>query len=172
MMSDIAFVGLGSNLALPIEQLKSALVEMQKHHQICVQHCSHLYRSAPMGPQDQPDYVNAVCQLTTSLTPIELLDVLQSLELKHGRERIGEKWGPRTLDLDLLTFNDLRMQSERLTLPHYGMSQREFVLVPLFEIAPDLIMQDGKKLAAWVSKCSFNGLQRLPDNIDYASIAA
>ncbi|WP_371193644.1 2-amino-4-hydroxy-6-hydroxymethyldihydropteridine diphosphokinase [Glaciecola sp. SC05] len=172
MMSDIAYVGLGSNLASPSEQLKSALVELHQHEQICVQGCSHLYRSAPMGPKDQPDYVNAVCQLTTSLSPIELLDVLQAQELKHGRERLGEKWGPRTLDLDLLMFNELRMQSERLTLPHYGIAQREFVLVPLFEIAPDLIMQDGQKLSTWVSKCSLTGLKRLADKIDFASIAA
>lgn len=171
MMSDIAFVGLGSNLASPSEQLKCALLEMHRHTQISMQRCSHLYSSSPMGPQDQPDFVNAVCQLTTSLSPLELLDVLQAIELKQGRERLGEKWGPRTLDLDLLMYNDLRMQSERLTLPHYGMQQREFVLVPLFEIAPDLIMQDGQTLAAWISKCSLSGLKRLADNIDYSGIA-
>lgn len=172
MMSDIAYLGLGSNLAAPSQQLISALRELHRHRQISVQGCSHLYRSAPMGPQDQPDYVNAVCQLTTSLSPLELLDELQAIEAEHGRERLGEKWGPRTLDLDLLMFNDVRMQSERLTLPHYGMAQREFVLVPLFEIAPDLIMQDGQKLSTWISKCSLTGLKRLADNIDFASLAA
>lgn len=171
-MSDNAFIGLGSNLASPAQQLKRALVELHQHHQICVQRCSHLYESTPMGPQDQPNFVNAVCHLTTSLTPIELLDVLLALELTHGRERIGEKWGPRTLDLDVLIFNDLQIQSERLTVPHYGMAQREFVLVPLFEIMPDLIMHDGRNLATWVSKCSLSGLKRLPDKIDFASIAA
>jgi len=105
MMSDVAYVGLGSNLASPSQQLKSALRELHQHNQISVQGCSHLYRSAPMGPQDQPDYVNAVCQVTTSLAPLELLDELQALELKHGRTRDGEKWGPRTLDLDILMFN-------------------------------------------------------------------
>ncbi|MFC4700894.1 2-amino-4-hydroxy-6-hydroxymethyldihydropteridine diphosphokinase [Glaciecola siphonariae] len=172
MMSDSAYIGLGSNLASPSEQIKQALVELHAHHQICVQRCSHLYQSAPMGPKDQPDYVNAVCRLTTSLAPLELLDILQDIEQNHGRERIGEKWGPRTLDLDMLMFNELRLQSERLILPHYGMSQREFVLVPLFEIAPDLIMQDGQKLATWVSKCNLVGLKRLPGAVDFASIAA
>jgi 2-amino-4-hydroxy-6-hydroxymethyldihydropteridine diphosphokinase len=172
MMSDNVFIGLGSNLSQPSEQLKSALKELHQHSQICVQRCSHLYKSAPMGPKDQPDYVNAVCYLTTSLSPLELLDILQALEASHGRERLGNKWGPRTLDLDMLMFNDLRINTERLTLPHYGMQDREFVLVPLFEIAPDIIMHDGKKLAAWVSKCSLNGLQRLPDPIDFESIAS
>jgi 2-amino-4-hydroxy-6-hydroxymethyldihydropteridine diphosphokinase len=172
MMSDKAFIGLGSNLASPSEQLKSALNALHKHEQISVQRCSHLYQSVPMGPKDQPDYVNAVCQITTALSPLELLDVIQNIELEHGRERMGERWGPRTLDLDMLIFNDLRLNSERLTLPHYGMAHREFVLVPLFEIAPDLIMQDGKNLASWVSKCSLNGLKRLPDKIDFVGIAA
>lgn len=125
-----------------------------------------------MGPQDQPDYVNAVCHLTTSLSPLALLDVLQQIELEHGRERKGERWGPRTLDLDMLMYNELRMKNERLTLPHYGMQEREFVLVPLFEIAPDLVMQDGQKLATWVHKCSLNGLQRLPNAINFKSIAS
>lgn len=172
MMSDKAFLGLGSNLSTPAEQIKSALIELHQHSQICVQQCSHLYKSAPMGPQDQPDYVNAVCHLTTSLSPLALLDVLQSIESNHGRQRIGNKWGPRTLDLDILMFNDLRINSERLILPHYGMQDREFVLVPLFEIAPDTIMHDGQKLAKWVSKCSLSGLQRMPDIIDFESIAA
>jgi 2-amino-4-hydroxy-6-hydroxymethyldihydropteridine diphosphokinase len=172
MMSDKAYIGLGSNLAAPAQQLKSALQALHQHEQISLQSCSHLYQSAPMGPKDQPDYVNAVCCLTTSLAPLALLDVLQGIEQDHGRERKGEKWGPRTLDLDMLTFNDLRLNSERLTLPHYGMAHREFVLVPLFEIAPDLVMQDGKSLASWVSKCSLNGLKRIPDKIDFSSIAA
>jgi 2-amino-4-hydroxy-6-hydroxymethyldihydropteridine diphosphokinase len=172
MMSDNAFIGLGSNLSTPAEQIKNALVELHQHTQICLQRCSHLYKSAPMGPQDQPDYINAVCHITTSLQPLELLDVLQSIENNHGRERLKDKWGPRTLDLDMLMFNDLRMRSERLILPHYGMQDREFVLVPMFEIAPDLIMHDGQTLAAWISKCSLNGLQRLPDTIDFESIAS
>lgn len=172
MMSDVAYIGLGSNLAKPQEQLLMALSHIHNHPQISIQQCSHLYSSSPMGPKDQPDYVNAVCKITTSLDPIDLLDVLQDIEQTHGRERNGDKWGPRTLDLDILLFNNLSMSNERLTLPHYGMAEREFVLVPLFEIAPDLMMQDGKSLALWVTKCSLSGLKRLTTEITYASIAA
>lgn len=169
-MSDIAYIGLGSNIKDPETQITSALAHIHQHPQISIQQCSHLYASAPMGPQDQPDYINAVCKITTGLTPIELLDFLQSIENAHGRERIGEKWGPRTLDLDILLFNNLAMDNARLTLPHYGMAQREFVLVPLFEIVPDLMMQDGKSIASWVADCSLEGLRRLNISIDLAAL--
>lgn len=172
MMTDIAYIGLGSNLDAPQEQLLQALANIHNDAQVSIQQCSHFYSSPPMGPKEQPDYVNAVCKVTTSLAPIELLDALQAIEQKHGRKREGERWGPRTLDLDILLFNNLSMSNDRLTLPHYGMAQREFVLVPLFEISPDMIMLDGKSLPAWVAKCSLNGLRRLPTIVDYSSIAA
>jgi len=170
MMTDVAFIGRGSNIKDPQTQIKNALANIHKHTQISNQNYSQQYASAPMGPKDQPDYVNAVCQITTSLTPIELLDVLQGIEQMHGRERIGEKWGPRTLDLDILLFNNLSMDNDRLTIPHYGMAQREFVLVPLFEISPDMIMQDGKPIAAWVAQCSLDGLKRLAAPIDIGNL--
>jgi len=170
MMSDISYIGLGSNIDEPRVQISTALVNIQAHEQISVQLCSHLYASAPMGPKNQPDYINAVCKVTTSLTPIELLDVLQSIEHDHGRKRVGERWGPRTLDLDILLFNNLSMDNDRLTLPHYGMAQREFVMVPLFEIEPDMMMSNGKSIASWVSQCSFERLKRLPGAVDLASL--
>jgi 2-amino-4-hydroxy-6-hydroxymethyldihydropteridine diphosphokinase len=170
MMSDIAYIGLGSNIENPKGQIHTALVNIQSHEQISIQHCSHLYASAPMGPKNQPDYINSVIRITTGLTPIELLDVLQAIEQQHGRRRIGERWGPRTLDLDILLFNNLTMDNDRLTLPHYGMAQREFVMVPLFEIEPDMIMQDGKTIAAWVAQCSLTNLKRLPGTIDLTSL--
>jgi 2-amino-4-hydroxy-6-hydroxymethyldihydropteridine diphosphokinase len=89
------------------------------------------------------------------------LGTLQDIENNHGRERIGDRWGPRTLDLDILLYNDLILNTQNLTLPHYGMQEREFVLVPLFEIAPDKIMQDGRSLASWVAKCNLDGLYRI-----------
>lgn len=170
MMSDVAYIGLGSNIDTPQEQIHTALVNLQAHEQISIQQCSHLYASTPMGPKNQPDYVNAVCKITTSLTPIELLDALQSVEHEHGRKREGERWGPRTLDLDILLFNNLTMDNDRLTLPHYGMAQREFVMVPLFEIEPDMIMNDGKSISSWVSQCSFASLKRLPGVVDLVSL--
>jgi 2-amino-4-hydroxy-6-hydroxymethyldihydropteridine diphosphokinase len=170
MMSDIAYIGLGSNMDDPQGQIHTALVNIQSQEQISIQSCSHLYASAPMGPQNQADYINGIIKITTSLTPIELLDILQDIEKQHGRKRVGERWGPRTLDLDIIIFNNLSMDNDRLTLPHYGMAQREFVMVPLFEIEPDMIMQDGKSIASWVSKCSFTQLRRLPDKIDLVEL--
>lgn len=171
MMSDVAYIGLGSNIDEPQAQIRAALGHIQAHEQISIQQCSHLYASAPMGPKNQPDYINAVIKITTSLTPIELLDVLQKIEKDHGRNRSGERWGPRTLDLDILLFNNLSMDNDRLTLPHYGMADREFVMVPLFEIEPDMVMQDGKTIAFWVAQCSFENLKRLPGVIDLASLS-
>lgn len=161
-MSDVAYIGLGSNLEEPVKQLQKALVDMHQNAQISVQACSHLYESSPMGPKDQPNYVNAVCQINTSFSPLELLNYLQSVENTNGRIRNEQRWGPRTLDLDILLFNNLKMDNEKLTLPHYGMADREFVMVPLFEIAPDLIMQDGRKISVWVGECTLEGLKRLP----------
>lgn len=160
MDASIAYIGLGSNLSSPSEQLDNALLELHKHANIDVIVCSHLYGSSPMGPQDQPDYTNAVCKLSTTLSPLDLLDVTQQIELNQGRKRNGERWGPRTLDLDILLFSDMQVQNERLTIPHYGMATREFVLVPLFEIEPDLIMPDQRLLSAWVAECSLIGLSR------------
>ena len=165
-----AYIGLGSNIEAPETQIVNALANIQSQEQISIQKCSHLYASAPMGPKNQPDYVNAVCKITTSLTPIELLDVLQNIELQHDRKRVGERWGPRTLDLDILLFNNLTMDNDRLTLPHYGMAQREFVMVPLFEIEPDMIMNNGRSIASWVSQCSFANLKRMPEAVDLASL--
>ena len=163
MLSDIAYIGLGSNLGDPVEQLKRALVSIESHAHMVLNASSHFYASSPMGPQDQPDFVNAVCRVKTSLQPQELLTSLQEIENQQGRLREGDRWGPRTLDLDILLYNDLALDTKQLTLPHYGMKDREFVLVPLFEIAPDLIMQDGKSLASWVGKCSLDGLYRIEE---------
>jgi 2-amino-4-hydroxy-6-hydroxymethyldihydropteridine diphosphokinase len=161
MLSDIAYIGLGSNLGDPVKQLQSALKALDEHGQISLLASSHLYASSPMGPQDQPDYVNAVCKVKTSLQPQELLATLQSIENQQDRERNVERWGPRTLDLDILLYNDLALNTKNLTVPHCGMKDREFVLVPLFEISPDLIMQDGRSLATWVAKCNLEGLYRI-----------
>ncbi|WP_412972266.1 2-amino-4-hydroxy-6-hydroxymethyldihydropteridine diphosphokinase [Glaciecola sp. MF2-115] len=161
MLTDIAYIGLGSNMGNPVQQLQSAFQAIDEHSQMTLLAKSHLYASSPMGPQDQPDYVNAVCKIKTSLQPQELLATLQSIENQQDRKRNGERWGPRTLDLDILLYNDLALNTKNLTVPHYGMKNREFVLVPLFEISPDIIMQDGRSLATWVAKCNLEGLYRI-----------
>ena len=131
-----AYIGLGGNLDQPaarIRQARAALALLPNTREAAF---SRLYRSAPMGPADQPDYVNAVMALDTELEPIALLDHLQAIENAQGRVRLGERWGPRTLDLDLLLYGDLHLDDPRLTLPHPRMRERAFVLRPLADIAP------------------------------------
>jgi 2-amino-4-hydroxy-6-hydroxymethyldihydropteridine diphosphokinase len=133
----IAYVGLGSNLEDPARQVETALQELGHLPQTRLVRRSSLYRTAPVGYADQPDFINAVAQLETGLPADRLLDELQALEAHHGRKRSFPN-APRTLDLDLLLFGDLVLQTERLTLPHPRMHERAFVLEPLREIAPDL----------------------------------
>ena len=132
---NIAYIGLGANLAEPQAQLQRALAVLESHPQLELKTHSRLYGSKPMGPQDQPDYVNAVAEIATTLEAEALLDVLQQIEQQHGRVRKAERWGPRTLDLDILLFNQAIINTPRLTIPHYGMAEREFVVYPLLEIA-------------------------------------
>lgn len=132
-----AYVGLGSNLADPVRQVETALQELDSLPHTRVVKRSSLYRTAPVGYAAQPDFVNAVAQLETGLPAERLLDELQALEARHGRERSFPN-APRTLDLDLLLYGRLVLNTERLTVPHPRMREREFVLAPLREIAPDL----------------------------------
>ncbi len=155
----LAYVGLGSNLQSPRDQVTQALDELARLPACQLIAASSLYRSAPLGPA-QPDYINAVAALQTELAPLALLRQLQALEQQHGRVRL-ERWGPRTLDLDLLLYDDLEMATEVLTLPHPEMARRNFVLVPLAEIAPGLRMADNRPLTAWVADCCGDGLERI-----------
>ncbi len=154
----ISYIGIGSNQAQPIEQAKQAITALSNIKDTQLLMCSSLYRSAPMGPQDQPDYINAVAKLETTLSALELLDALQVIEQEQGRERKALRWGPRTLDLDILLYADQVIENERLTVPHYGMKEREFVLYPLFEIAPTLKMPNGTSLIEILKHCDKNGL--------------
>ena len=159
---DRVYIGLGSNLAEPRRQLRSALDALTRIPDTQLAAVSSLYLSDPLGPPDQPRYHNAVAALNTSLPPLALLDALQAIELAHGRQRKAERWGPRTLDLDILLFGDRLISDARLTVPHYHMHARAFVLYPLAEIAPDgLQLADGRSLAALVASCPYEGLERL-----------
>jgi 2-amino-4-hydroxy-6-hydroxymethyldihydropteridine diphosphokinase len=133
----VAFVGLGSNLEDPVRQVETALAELDHLPHTRVVKRSTLHRTAPVGYANQPDFINAVAQLETGLPAERLLDELHALEARHGRTRSFPN-APRTLDLDLLLFGRLVVHSEKLTLPHPRMREREFVLKPLREIAPDL----------------------------------
>lgn len=157
-MRETAYIGLGSNLDTPAQQLEQAIRAIAALPDTRVDAVSSFYCSKPMGPQDQPDFVNAVAKISTGLTPISLLDGLQAIELQQGRVRKKEQWGPRTLDLDILLFGRHQINSERLTVPHYGIKTREFVLVPLAEIEPTLTMPDGDKIDTMLHSCELNGL--------------
>ena len=111
-----------------------------------------------MGPQSQPDYVNAVVGLETELSARQLLSTLQQIENAQGRVRQGERWGPRTLDLDILLFGQQVINQADLIVPHYGIKEREFVLYPLFEIAPDLVFPCGSALRQLIQQVDRNGL--------------
>lgn len=156
----LAYIGLGSNLDDPLAQVQSAIMELENIPQTNVQATSALYRSKAIGPGEQPDYINAAALLNTELTPIELLDALQALEQAHRRVR-REHWGPRTLDLDILLLDQLTIDSERLKVPHPYLTQRNFVLYPLADITPALILPDGTALNELLTQCPQNGLERL-----------
>lgn len=155
------YIGLGSNLARPEKQLQAACISLASLPDSEFIRCSSLYQSQPMGPKDQPDYVNAVVLIKTALSPDILLQKTQLIESQQGRIRKPNRWGPRTLDLDMLLFGQQRIDNDHLTVPHSGMKLREFVLYPLFEIAPDLILPCGEKLSELVIKCPKNGLQKM-----------
>ncbi|EAT3567689.1 2-amino-4-hydroxy-6-hydroxymethyldihydropteridine diphosphokinase [Salmonella enterica] len=142
----IAYIALGSNQASPLEQVNAALKAIAGIPDSRIVAVSSFYRTPPLGPQDQPDYLNAAVALDTALTAEDLLNHTQRIELQQGRIRKAERWGPRTLDLDIMLFGDEVINTQRLTVPHYDMKNRGFMLWPLFEIAPDLIFPDGLPL--------------------------
>jgi 2-amino-4-hydroxy-6-hydroxymethyldihydropteridine diphosphokinase len=133
-----AYVGLGANLGDPPAQLREALRLIGARPGIRVVATSQFYRSAPLGPGAQPDYCNAVCAVDTDLNPDRLLTHLHEVERQMGRERPPQRWAPRLIDLDLLHYERVKMRTSRITLPHPEMHKRNFVLVPLAEVAPDL----------------------------------
>ena len=135
---EIVYIGLGSNLADPRAQVESGLQALARLPLTRLVRHSHLYRSAPWGNTQQPEFVNAVAQLETSLPPRELLDELLGIERAAGRIRAGERWGPRMLDLDILLYGERVLDEPGLCVPHAHLAQRAFVLLPLAEIASDL----------------------------------
>lgn len=153
-----AYIALGSNLDDPLSQLCRAVSALQALPNSQFDKVSSIYRSVAVGPGTQPDYLNAVALLHTQLTAVELLDALQQIEQQQNRTR-GIKWGPRTLDLDILLYGDKTIESARLTIPHPRMQQRHFVLYPLHEIGTkELVLPDGTALKALLMQCSSEGL--------------
>jgi 2-amino-4-hydroxy-6-hydroxymethyldihydropteridine diphosphokinase len=135
-----AYIGLGSNLQGPAGQIESALDELREIPETRVISRSSLYRSSPLGGIEQPDFVNAVAAVLTTLGPRDLLRNLKAIERRRGRDRNGQRWGPRVIDLDLLVFSRAVLSEAGLSIPHPGIAERNFVLLPLREIAPDLVI--------------------------------
>ncbi|WP_198078976.1 2-amino-4-hydroxy-6-hydroxymethyldihydropteridine diphosphokinase [Acinetobacter calcoaceticus] len=137
-MTITTYISLGSNLGDSRQILSEAIAKLKTLGMVKV---SRLYQSPPMGPQDQPNYLNAVAELNTDLAPLDLLDHLQRFEQEAGRVRL-RRWGERTLDLDLLIYGNEKIQNERLTVPHIGILQRDFVVIPLLDLDADLRIND------------------------------
>ncbi len=154
------YIGLGSNLASPEEQLRSAIEALRQLPASQLHGVSAFYQSDSLLP-GQPRFTNAVAALDSNLAPLQLLDALQAIEKQQGRER-HERWGPRTLDLDILLFGDQLIDEPRLKVPHYHMQARAFVLYPLAELAPaEMRLADGRSLRELLAGCPFVGLERL-----------
>lgn len=159
--SNVAYIGLGSNLENPLQQLQQAIERLNGiAHTQCI-NTSHFYGSSAVGPGEQPDYVNAAACLHTKLSAIELLDALQAIENEQGRTRGELRWTPRTLDLDILLFNQDTISSQRLQVPHPRLAERHFVLQPLLDINPELILPNGDSIQELLNALSQTGLWRL-----------
>ena len=159
-MKRIAIVGLGSNLSEPLSQVAHAIASLDGLPLTSVMKCSSMYRSAPVGYLDQPDFINAVVEVETGLTPRGLLEALLALELECGRTREFLN-APRTLDLDVLMYDDLVHHEHGLTIPHPQMHLRAFVLQPLVEIAPDCVIPGVGRADEAAQRCAGQSLERL-----------
>ena len=155
-----AYIGIGSNLSDPVAQVQRTFADLAAIHTVQVVAQSALYRTAPFGPVEQDDFVNAVAGVLTTLSPQQLLDALRQLELARGRVR-SVRWGPRILDLDLLVQGTLTVNTPDLTLPHPGIPERNFVLYPLRDIAPQLHIPGMGQVAALAAKVDASGITRL-----------
>lgn len=159
------YVGLGSNQGDSVGLLRRALTDLGRLPHSTVVVASSLYRSKPMGPVAQPDFVNAVVALETTLAPRDLLRALQGIETAHGRVRTDLRWGPRTLDLDILVYGEMVMRSDDLVIPHPGIADRRFVLIPLLEIAPDLAIPGVGAVRVLAARCARAELEALPTSL-------
>jgi len=158
-----AYIALGSNLGHPRQQVKDALADLDLLENSALLAASSLYCSPPMGPADQPDYINAVAQIATTLQPQQLLEALQGIEQAHHRKR-KRHWGERTLDLDLLLYDDLEMLTSQLQIPHPGITQRAFVLLPLLEIAPQIVIPGKGAAQGYLSNLKDQEIVKLEDH--------
>jgi 2-amino-4-hydroxy-6-hydroxymethyldihydropteridine diphosphokinase len=152
-----AYIGLGSNLSDPKRQLDQAVQTLRSHPSLGFIAVAPYYASRPWGVLDQPDFLNTVVSVTSSLSPLDLLKQLQAIENQQGRVR-GRRWGERCIDCDLLLFGDLRLESPELTLPHLYLEEREFVLAPLADLAPQLVLPSGYTVQARLAEIRKTGV--------------
>ena len=157
-MPVLTYIGLGANLNDPANTLRTAIENIKQIPDCDFVAQSPLYSSSPMGPADQPDYVNAVVLVSTSLSAHELFVHTCDIEQQHGRTRNGEHWGPRTLDLDILLYGKEQINDDKLTVPHYGLKEREFVIYPMLDITPELSLPCGTQLSALTESVPMNGM--------------
>lgn len=156
----LSYIALGSNLNNPRRQLEQALEALSKLPKSRFRARSAWYQSRAVGPGEQPDYLNGVVLIETALEPLELLSHLQAIETAQGRIR-EERWGARTLDLDILLYGERVIDTEVLQVPHPRMAERNFVLYPLADISPDLLLPNGIPLASLLSRCTTDGLKQV-----------
>ncbi|MGR6871348.1 2-amino-4-hydroxy-6-hydroxymethyldihydropteridine diphosphokinase [Pseudomonas sp. HK3] len=149
------FIGLGSNLDQPLQHVEQAFNELAQHRHLRHARISPLYQSKPVGPQDQPDFINAVAHVQTQLGPHDVLDLLQSIENSHGRKRLRH-WGERSLDLDLLLYGSAQIRTPRLIVPHAHMHERGFVLYPLADLSPSLRFEGGLDFSDFLTALAFD----------------
>jgi 2-amino-4-hydroxy-6-hydroxymethyldihydropteridine diphosphokinase len=162
-MADV-YIGLGSNLedrgTGPAGQLDRALKTISEHPMINLMAVSQRYQTRAIGPENQPDYINAAARLDTDMSALDLLDYLQHIEHEQGRVRTI-RWGARTLDLDILLYDRQTINSERLTVPHPRMHERAFVLAPLSDLQPNMVLPNGENILKLLANCSDQGIVKL-----------
>lgn len=160
-----AYLGLGSNLGDSLSYLQAAIDALQAHEQITVQAVSPLYCSKPYGVTDQPDFLNAVAKISTSLPALQLLRDVLAIEDQQGRVRSAQRWTARTLDIDVLLYGDAIIQTPELTLPHPELCQRSFVVYPLFDLAGDLLLPNHCALADCLHALTGDDLYQLDQRL-------
>jgi 2-amino-4-hydroxy-6-hydroxymethyldihydropteridine diphosphokinase len=157
-----ACIAIGSNLNDPVTQVRRAAAALDLLDNTRLTGVSSLYRNPPMGPIEQPDYINAVAMVLTRLGARELMEQLQAIERQQGRDRtVGVRWGPRVLDLDILTFGFRQIDEPDLQIPHPGISERNFVLFPLLELAPRLHIAGRGLVCDLAGRCDRSGLEKI-----------
>lgn len=159
-----SYIALGSNLDDPLSHIIAGLQGIQQLPETTLEAVSGLYSTPPLGPEGQQNYLNAVVQINTSLSPLTLLDALQSIEQQQGRQRLV-RWGPRTLDLDILLYGNQVINHDRLVVPHAEMTNRSFVLLPLADIAEDLVLPSGTTVRQLATVADQSGITRLPTHL-------